>query len=349
LSFDEIRLINDVRMTLAKMGQTPEELARKYNVKTRCLLKYNEGLAGPNQPLKEGEYIYLQRKRWFFRGKQKFHYVKEGENMYTISQQYGLKQNRLYRKNRMDKGTEPAVGQKILLRGRVGKGKSPKLREVQSSENGENSIPLDDGNGKVLDIDPTNVVKPGDLPSTNGNTPNPNNTTTTTPNNNGGSATTNPNNGNNSTGNTGTKPNSTTTTPSNNGNSSTTKPSTSNNGSSSTTNGNTTKPTTTAGDSGTKTTNPTSTTGTKPSTSTPSGTTTTKPSGTTVKPKPEPAGGITPAPTTPTTGTVEHTVKAGETLYAISRIYSVSVDQIKTLNGLKDNNIKLGQVLTIKK
>jgi LysM repeat protein len=362
LSFDEIRLINDVRMTLAKMGQTPEELARKYNVKTRCLLKYNEGLAGPNQPLKEGEYIYLQRKRWFFRGKQQYHFVKEGETMYTISQQYGLKQNRLFRKNRMDKGTEPAVGQKIRLRGRVGRGQTPKLREVQSSENGENSIPLDEGSGKILDMDPTNVVKPGDLPNSNGNTPSPNNGTTNNPSNNGGTNSSNANNGGTTT---------------NNNNTGGTKPNTTNNNST-TNNGSPTKPsTTTGGDSGTKPnsttpnnsgTSNTNSTGTKPSTttgnnggikpSTTNGNTTTtnnnnttKPSGSTVKPKPEPAGGINPTPATPTNsaGTTVHTVKTGETLYAISKMYSVSVDQIKTLNGLKDNNIKLGQVLTIKK
>lgn len=356
MDFDEIRLINDVKMTLAKMGQTPEELARKYNVKIRCLLKYNEGLVGPNQPLKDGERIFLQRKRWFFRGKEKHHFVKEGETMYTISQQYGLKQNRLFRKNRMDKGTEPAVGQKIRLRGRVAKGQSPKLREIQPDENGENTIPLDEGGGKILDMDPTNVVKPGDLPNSNTNTnpSNPNNGTTSNPSNNGGSNSNNTNNGNTTTNNNtgGVKPN---TTPSNNGNSTTTKPTTTTGN-----NSTTTKPTTTGGDSGTK---PNSTTtnnnganntngaGTKPTTTTGNNSTTTKPSGSTVKPKPEPAGGINPTSSTPTpsAATVSHTVKTGETLYSISKTYSVSVDQIKTLNGLKDNNIKLGQVLTIKK
>jgi peptidoglycan endopeptidase LytF len=45
--------------------------------------------------------------------------------------------------------------------------------------------------------------------------------------------------------------------------------------------------------------------------------------------------------------TMTHTVKPQETLYAISRKYNVSVDQIKQLNGLISNDISIGQVLYI--
>jgi len=51
--------------------------------------------------------------------------------------------------------------------------------------------------------------------------------------------------------------------------------------------------------------------------------------------------------TTNTSNKVSHTVKPGETLYAISRKYGVSVQQLKTMNNLPDNTVKLGQVLTI--
>lgn len=310
LDFDVIRLINDVKMTLAKSGQTPDEIAKKYNVKTRCLLKYNEGLRGPNQPLDEGDYIYLQRKRWFYRGKQQYHYVKEGENMYRISQLYGLKMNRLYRKNRMDKGTEPAIGQKIRLRGKVKKGETPKLRTVGDDvlENNNNSFPTDNGSEKVLDIDGTNIVKPSDLP----NTSNPTNPTAPSSNANGSSTPQNtPNNPN-------TPPNTTTPT-----------------GQNSNSSGVNTKPTTT-----TPATNTNGTT--KPTTST-----TTNNNGT-VKPEVKPDNNSTTKPTT-TVGAVKHTVKTGDTLFSLSRLYKVSVDQIKQLNNLKDNNIKVGQELIIKK
>lgn len=45
--------------------------------------------------------------------------------------------------------------------------------------------------------------------------------------------------------------------------------------------------------------------------------------------------------------TIEHTVATGETLFAISRKYSVSVEDIINLNGLTDNSVKIGQKLKI--
>lgn len=44
-----------------------------------------------------------------------------------------------------------------------------------------------------------------------------------------------------------------------------------------------------------------------------------------------------------------HKVAAKETLFSISRLYDVSVDEIKSWNNLKDNALNLGQELVIKK
>jgi membrane-bound lytic murein transglycosylase D len=53
--------------------------------------------------------------------------------------------------------------------------------------------------------------------------------------------------------------------------------------------------------------------------------------------------------TTPvTTSSAEyHTVSAGETLYRISKNYGLTVDQIRSLNGLSDNTISVGQRLKV--
>ena len=44
-----------------------------------------------------------------------------------------------------------------------------------------------------------------------------------------------------------------------------------------------------------------------------------------------------------------HTVAAKETMYSISRLYSVSIDDIKQWNNLKDNSLSIGQTLIIRK
>ncbi len=49
-------------------------------------------------------------------------------------------------------------------------------------------------------------------------------------------------------------------------------------------------------------------------------------------------------------GPVYHTVKSGESLYGIAKKFpGISADNIKALNGLKSNNIRIGQRLLIKK
>ncbi|MEJ0033023.1 MAG: LysM peptidoglycan-binding domain-containing protein [Bacteroidota bacterium] len=42
-----------------------------------------------------------------------------------------------------------------------------------------------------------------------------------------------------------------------------------------------------------------------------------------------------------------HTVAAGETLYSIAKVYSVSVDQLKQWNNLQTNDVKLSQTLFV--
>ena len=53
--------------------------------------------------------------------------------------------------------------------------------------------------------------------------------------------------------------------------------------------------------------------------------------------------------TSPEGGAVVHKVGAKETLFSISKIYDVSVDDIKTWNNLKDNSLSIGQDLVIRK
>jgi LysM repeat protein len=43
-----------------------------------------------------------------------------------------------------------------------------------------------------------------------------------------------------------------------------------------------------------------------------------------------------------------HLVAAGDTLFNISKRYNLTLEQLKQLNNLTDNNISLGQILKIK-
>lgn len=60
---------------------------------------------------------------------------------------------------------------------------------------------------------------------------------------------------------------------------------------------------------------------------------------------------ITPVPpvTSPETKNLYHTVEKTQTLFSISKIYKISVDEIKSLNNLKSNSISIGQKLIVGK
>ena len=123
------RRINDVKIVVAEEGMTAASLAAKYDVPLKCVIKYNEEIGNPNKKLKKNEPVYIQRKRGSYRGKRTYHFVKPGERMYDIAQMYGLRLDKLYKKNRMQYGTEPAESERIKLRGRkVSKYEKIKLR-----------------------------------------------------------------------------------------------------------------------------------------------------------------------------------------------------------------------------
>jgi N-acetylmuramoyl-L-alanine amidase len=50
---------------------------------------------------------------------------------------------------------------------------------------------------------------------------------------------------------------------------------------------------------------------------------------------------------TPSSNTVDYTVKSGDSLYKIANQYNVTVDAIKRANNLTTNNLQIGQVLRI--
>ncbi len=184
---------NDVRFVLSADNETVSTIARRTDVSLSQLIKYNEQLTDGEQRLAEGTVVYLQPKRNSYRGRADHHFVKEGETMFDISQLYGVKLSKLLQRNRMDKGMEPATGQRIKLRG-----SKVKQRPVLRSEVPAQPAPPN-GNGRLeLDAPPTPapatppanttsapapappanpgparepVIRPGNLPATEPATP----------------------------------------------------------------------------------------------------------------------------------------------------------------------------------
>lgn len=106
-----IYVFNNVKTVIVHPGQNLQDIAKMYQMNVRQLTKYNNLEA--DAELKTGTKIYLQPKRR--KGFEKFHEVKEGETMWSISQKQAIKLKTLYKKNGMEEGEEPAVGERLCL------------------------------------------------------------------------------------------------------------------------------------------------------------------------------------------------------------------------------------------
>ena len=168
----DIQNNNDANLVLAREGQTPREIAEKADLKLKCVLKYNEKLSGPDEKLAAKTRVYIQPKRTAFRGSKKWHYVKSGETMYEISQIYGVKLAKLYKRNRLSNGAEPALGERIKLRGfKIWQNETPKTRNVEDDPEipdlieeekveTEEEDPFMDESELITPDDPTDINQP---------------------------------------------------------------------------------------------------------------------------------------------------------------------------------------------
>ena len=101
-----------VKYVVAHEGDTWESLSEELDMSVKRLLKYNE--RPYDQILAPGDYIFIQKKRK--KGSQSEYIVKEGDDMYSISQRFGIRLRYLYKRNNMAAGQQPEPGALLILR-----------------------------------------------------------------------------------------------------------------------------------------------------------------------------------------------------------------------------------------
>ena len=109
-----IYTFRDKPVTLAPGGKDLEAIAADLGLLRFELRKYNDLPKGyvPDK----GTLLYLKRKR--SKPKEELHTVQEGETMYYISQLYGMRLKKLYKRNRMKAPQQAQAGVQLYLRRR---------------------------------------------------------------------------------------------------------------------------------------------------------------------------------------------------------------------------------------
>ena len=108
----DIFLNNRLKLIIAQSDDNVYLISRDVNISVEKLLTAND-LAFATS-LKPGQIVYLEQKRR--RAGVKYHTFREGETLYGISQQYGVKLKMIYKRNNLLDLVEPQPGTVLKLR-----------------------------------------------------------------------------------------------------------------------------------------------------------------------------------------------------------------------------------------
>lgn len=106
--------INEVRCTILYPGETLSSISMKYNIPKKKILDYNE--TASETDIQEGDIVFLEKKKRKYQGAQDFYYVKAGDSMFSIAQQFGIKTSSLAKMNKKDLFSPLAEGEKLQLK-----------------------------------------------------------------------------------------------------------------------------------------------------------------------------------------------------------------------------------------
>jgi LysM repeat protein len=104
-------IINNTKVIFSKAGTSLLSIADQYNISLSRLLDFND-LKVENVLIKD-QLLFLQRKRKI--SDNEFHIVKNGESLYDICQNEGVRYESILEMNQLTDGLQPAVGEKIYL------------------------------------------------------------------------------------------------------------------------------------------------------------------------------------------------------------------------------------------
>ena len=106
--------INDVACTILYPGTTLNAIAMQYDIPKDQLLEFNE--VEVEEELKEGDIIFLDKKKKKYTGAKDFYYVKKDDTLYGVSQLFGIKVASLAKMNHREPGEKLYEGDKLRLK-----------------------------------------------------------------------------------------------------------------------------------------------------------------------------------------------------------------------------------------
>ena len=105
---------NHTFYVVAKEGDTFESVGDIFDISPKMLRKFND--VAKDAKLSKGDIVYIERKRTQWLGNVMQHKVLRDENLYSLSQSYGIRLKSLKKLNRMREGEDVKKGDIIRLK-----------------------------------------------------------------------------------------------------------------------------------------------------------------------------------------------------------------------------------------
>ncbi len=103
---------NNVSYIIAEIGDTYESIAREFRLFKKELLRFNDLKDG--HEIEPGVVVYIEKKKKKYSSSE-FHTATDGENLYQISQKYGIRLKNLRKMNKLKEDSQIMPGQTIKL------------------------------------------------------------------------------------------------------------------------------------------------------------------------------------------------------------------------------------------
>ncbi len=130
--------VNGLKSVFVNYAVSPAEIAVDFGIPVDQIMKYNEFLKDENDAIKTPMNIYLEKKKRKNKDAPEYHVMGQGQTIESISQMYGIQTKALYRRNRLEVGSQPAVGSRIFLKQKVKF--APPLAKLIAVESASNEV-----------------------------------------------------------------------------------------------------------------------------------------------------------------------------------------------------------------
>ena len=111
---NRVKVNNRINYIIAEEGDTYESVTADFNLRRWELERYNE--FSDTTAIRAGMILYLQPKRARAEVGKDFHTIGADENLYIVSQKYGVKMDALRKRNSIPDGVDPPPGTELWLR-----------------------------------------------------------------------------------------------------------------------------------------------------------------------------------------------------------------------------------------